>query len=462
LKLFTKVIIHIFILIFLVSYSEEKMKSISLDEQDNILTLDKCISLVLSRNAFISSAFYSVKAREKEIDEAKANYYYPNIDLGVKYMYQKETPESTFPLAPHKFSTSLSINKILYSFGRLGNQLSIAENNHRIAKLDYYKKRNDIVKSVILSFYNVLLNQQNLKVMHEGYLIQKENLEFHERNYKIGKIPKFNYLRVKIQFEDDKINVMQAKNNLIKAINELYTLIGMKLISSLKEINFKIEGDFKLRNYNKIALNLDEYIHRGKHFRVEILKLSTQKKNLELGRDIANTGWKPIIVAFASVTTDYTQKLEFAGVFPNISFGLGNFATTSNWNVGVQMTLSLSDLIIPNSKSHSKAKSMDYEAKSVNESLKDTVKLINQEITQNYILFKEAERNIKRRKLIMELSNENFRIVKKKYDTGGIDYLNYRDAEQQYRLAQLSYNKELYSFNIAYINLLVSVGEPLR
>ncbi len=420
------------------------------------LTLEKCLSLAITRNPYLKSSYYAVKSKHKELHGAWADLYSPSVELGTTYSYVKQSPASS-TVAPHTLSTSLSINKVLYSFGRLGSQVSVSEKELEVAKLDMLKARSDLIKNVRVAFYNLLLAKENLKVMYESHKVLKDTANYQNRNYQSGKIPKFEYLRIKIQYENNKVNLTAAKESFILAINQLYTLLNIKPVAKLKDIKHKFAGNFKLDlkpgSLDPKNLTIKEAIHRGKHQRVEIKKLYAQKRILEHSKTIARSGYLPVISGFFNAQYDYTQSVTYP------SFTLGDFSGTWTFSMGVKASVSLSNLINPYSKAHSQESSLKYQIKASGFTLENTVNNIEQEIIKNYRALREAEKNISRRKSVKKMAEENFEIAKKRYKAGAIDYLNYRDVEVQAQEAKLSYNKELFIYNSAYLNLLEAMGE---
>ncbi len=426
---------------------------------DDVLTLDSSIALALSRNAQYQSTIYTLRAKKKEIQEAKARFYYPDVEVGLQYKYQDQDPIFTFPIPNDSISTSLSINKVLYSFGRLGDQVSIAEQNYKIALLDAYKAKNDLLQNVITAFYTVLLKKQSLKVVFKSHRILKVNMEHQKRKFKIGKIQKYEYLRVKIQYENDKITVLQARDDYIRSLNDLFTLIGKKPIGRLRDLKNKISGSLikKLKESESryYISSLDRSIERGKTSRIDLLKLVAQKQILKLNKNVTSSQWKPVLSAFGTINTVWEKRLEFQPA----GFGLSNnLQRTTTYNIGVKLTIPLSELLIPNSATHSKTKSLEYQVKSIDRSIKALMATAAKEISDRYLTYQQSKGNIKRRKRVMILSKETFRIARKRYNAGTIGYLDYKDIEKQYREARLAYYQELFNFNIAYLRLLESMG----
>ncbi|HEO66032.1 MAG TPA: TolC family protein, partial [Spirochaetes bacterium] len=360
----------------------------------------------------------------------------------------------------NRINTSLSINKVLYSFGRLGDQVSIAEQSYKIALLDAYKARNDLVQNVITAFYTVLLKKQSLKVVFRSNRVLKMNVKHQKRKYKIGKTQKYEYLRVKIQYENDKITVLQARDDYIRSLNDLFTLIGKRPIGRLRDLKNKVSGSLikklKEAESHQYISSLDRSIERGRTSRIDLLKLVAQRQILKLNRNVTSSQWKPVLSAFGTLDTKWEKQTVFQSTG---GFGLSNnLQRTTTYNVGVKLTIPLSELLIPNSATHSKTKSYEYQVKSMNRSIEALMATVAKEISDRYLTYQQSKGNIKRRKRVMNLSKETFKIARKRYNAGTIDYLNYKDIEKQYREARLAYYQELFNFNIAYLRLLESMG----
>ncbi len=440
-------------------YSKKIFNNIT--KKKPILTLEESVLIALNKNPNLVSTIFKMKARRQNVYEYKANFYYPSIDLGLKYTYTDISPEPGLPVAPNKFSTSLSINKIIYNFGKLSDQLSISENNYQLAEIDYFQARNDLVKNVKTAYYTVLFNWKALKVRNENYQVSKNVVNYQKKNLRAGKILKSEFLRVNIQYQNDKIQLDKSITNYINSINHLYTLMGINTVKNYKEIPHSFKGQFSkyLGRINiKFQKTLEEAINIGQWYRPEVKKFVIQMKNNQLNQNISDTGWKPVVSVFSNVQSDYTQNT----VLTQKGYGLGDYKMSTTFSIGIQMSFSLTDFLFPKSKARSQAKGFHHEAQSTFYQLQAMKNQIKQEITQNYLSLKEAQRDAKRQQSIFNMAKENFKISTKQYQTGVLDYLNYRDIELQYFQTQLSFYQELYNYYIALLNLIHSMGEYLK
>ncbi len=306
-------------------------------------------------------------------------------------------------------------------------------------------------------FFTVLLSQENLKVVYEGHKILKENVEYQKKNFLRGNTPKFEYLRVLVQYENDKVQVQGARKKYINSINNLYTLIGVKLISKLEDVNHNIVGDLltKITDFDISNISLFRAKNMGLSNRIDIRELYIQKRMLELKKEITGAGWKPTISIFGKISYDYAQDRELS---PLGGITIGPYKGIFNWMVGVQMQITISDAI-PGSVGYNMRTSLGYDIKALRYNIKSLKDRVKQEITQNYLTLKEAEKNIEKRKSVMKMAKENFKIARRLFYTGGMDYLNYRDVDLQARQAKIGYYRELYAYNVAYLNFANSIGK---
>ncbi|MDH5680910.1 MAG: TolC family protein, partial [Spirochaetota bacterium] len=86
---------------------------------------------------------------------------------------------------------------------------------------------------------------------------------------------------------------------------------------------------------------------------------------------------------------------------------------------------------------------------------------VEREIIKNYLEFNEAKKNVKTLKELMEMAKELYKIAKRRFDTGGLDFLNYRDVEAQALRGEIAYHRGVYQCYLAYYNLLISMGVDL-
>lgn len=167
---------------------------------------------------FLPSAGFSLSYRKEDNSESLSPY-----DLGGGQVIDSLRPAYTFRTYNSGFRLDYTIFDGLQNiWNYLGSKSSksVAENNLIIAE-------SNIEYAVKGSYYLVLKSNRELKVAQETVKRSEELLKLFEEKYELGSASLSEVLKQKVQYGNDKLTLVQARNNYQVARYQLAITIGL-------------------------------------------------------------------------------------------------------------------------------------------------------------------------------------------------------------------------------------------
>lgn len=234
--------------------------------ENNVLTLEECISIALEQNPLILSSFGQYQASLARIHQAKA-FPQPSLDydsdLQPKFFNFKDSGESYFGL-----SQSIEFPGKRYLRGKIASQ----EANEILAEIDLLKL--DIIYQVKQAFYGLLLAQEKLKYAEQDLELSQDYLQKAELKYDAGDVAKVEVLRAKVEAAK-AANALRETSNEVR-LSKAYLNF---LLARKKYEPVEIKGELR---HPPIALSLEELKERALAIRPEIKRVnySLEKESL--------------------------------------------------------------------------------------------------------------------------------------------------------------------------------------
>jgi outer membrane protein TolC len=178
--------------------------------------LNEIVDIALKNNYKLKSYYYTINSKEYVIKQAKDDYL-PSISIYsslTREKYKEKYPLRTYKTNDRIIEYGINIKQTIFNTkifsnikdAKLKKQLTILEKNAFL---------NNLYQNVLISYFEVITNKQNLKY----YEIKKENYEKILEN--ILEKAKYNYAT--------KTDVSQAKSNYSIAVS--YTHLTLPTIA---------------------------------------------------------------------------------------------------------------------------------------------------------------------------------------------------------------------------------------
>lgn len=429
-------------------------------------TLQECIRLALERNKDFVIARKELEAK-KAAEHAALAATFPTLNFTGNFTYldPKTVDDSKFPFQDPETGLPVVIQSAFpdnYSFGfaaqyaipfipffsdgawgrsHLGYR--IAGKNRLLAEKKVKKIRKDTTAAVAKAFYSVLVAQKVTEVTEINHQRLLAYAQVAQRNYNAGRWSKYEKLRTDVQLAAHKPQRLNARNGLRMARLQLLHVLSMDL-----DKEFRLKGELKEENF---SITEAEALKQALANRYELQELAMTVEIMKLNRDLAAAGNKPVLAAFANLNWDYKKGGSM--------FSSGDRSFQNSWNVGLNLTIPISELFPFWSQTYSKTdearKNVDVMEKR-RESLIDGIKM---EIKSAVVNLQQQQKSIAAQVEAVSLAAEGLRMARVRYENGQMGNVELMDSELAYQQAQLAYYQALFAAISARIDLEKAIGK---
>ncbi len=397
---------------------------------------------------------YQILISKQEFEISKNNNAwgtagrFPVITAGLNQFNRYDNADSrTIPGQRDKYYTS-SVNPYINMNWTLFDGFAVNISKEKLALLEEFSEGNasliveNTVQGIILAYYQVLLEQEKLKVFKEIKNLSGDRYAYEMEKKKLGSSVTYNVLQAEDAYLSDSSNYLLQKLNLKNAILNLKLLLGEK---SRKE--YTLTDDFEIITesvafdtlLNKMMSNNKTL--RNQYINQEILKKEIRyqksslypKLSLNAGFDQFNYRTK-----YENMDVAYTNSLDFYANF-SLSFNLSN-----GGNVKRAIQNAKIDEVIG-----------QLTTNEIEHTLGNQLK--------NYFDLYNIRKQLYDVSLVsVESAQLNLKISGEKFKSGAINSFNYRDVQLIYLNAAIGRLEAIYNLISTYTELLRLSGGILE
>jgi len=448
----------------------------TLIKKGDILTLDKCIEIAVSRNPNINLATNTTKIYESKIGQAKSNYL---PQLNVSSGYSRENPATGIgnDIDTSRYSGNATVNQLVYDFGKTPAKIKIQDYNLSSSRSDVDNTVVQIVYNVKQAYYSALSSKINKDVYTQAIYQYEQHLKQAKAFFEVGTKSKIDVTTADVNLSNAKLNYIKANNAYQTAIASLNNVMGIPEASeysiadtvSFKNPWNKPEYMIKVTDKNQPKDN-----KQGKKESNSVLKSGVAKYNV-----LENLTFKKYDVSFEdAIKKAYASRPDLKSVvlkesaagesiklaqkdyypallgFANYGWGGTRFPLDNGWSFGANVNIPVFNGFL--------TKNQINEAKANLEIVQSNIEILKQsiylQVQQAYINLTESEKRIPVTEVIVKQAKENLELANGRYKVGVGSSMEVQDAEINYNNAQLSYVQAFYDYNIARSNLERAMG----
>lgn len=392
------------------------------------LSLDEAINLAVTKSNQATLADTRVSTAALEVTNVKNNVY-PDFKLSGQYMRLNEPTVklrvpmggSSEPAEGESNTSSPKVNQLmfgqaslsmpLFSGFRLKNNISASESLLKAQTFNAASVKEQLAMQTILLYVNLYKAQESVKLIQENLKSANQRVTDFTNMEKNGLLARNDLLRSQLQASNTQLSLDEA-NKMVSTIN--YQLVNLLKLPEGTQIT-PSEAYFK--NSGDLSASVTESEAIVQRSDLEALRWSqkAQEANVKIAQ------------------ADYYPSLSLTGGY--IALDVQNFLQVYNAvNAGVGISYDISNIFKNNNKVKA-ARSRAEETRREAEILTDNIKVQVQEALENYNL------SLKQNKVYVqavEQADENYRIVKDKYDNGLQDTNDLLDADVQQLQAKIN------------------------
>jgi len=320
----------------------------------------------------------------------------------------------------------------IYSGGQIKYGINSAEYLQKAVVLDADNEREEVVQTTIEAFANLFKATTAVRLMKENLAQSQQRVKELTNLEKNGLLARNDLLKAELQSSNIELSLLDAENNRRIANVNMNLMLG---ISTKTELVLDTAGVVKKQD-DRV---LDDYLNAAVQNRKDIAAYENRKKAAESGIRILKGEMYPEL----KLTGGY-----IAAKIP------GFFSVTNMLNVGVGVNYNISSFW----KTKTKIRQAEAQMKQVtlSESILDDN--IQMDINRNYYSLVSFRKKIEVYEKASEQANENYRIVKNKFDNSLATTTELLEADVTKLQAVLSYTLARADAFVAYHKLLQSTG----
>ncbi len=404
------------------------------------VSLVDCIKLAISNHPAIVSAISNSQIYESRIGQAWANYF-PTISAGVNYsrndMLNTMGNNAYSRMIAQRYNMfyvpTISANMLLFDFGKTKAMADVAKRNYESSRYDAETSIESVIYNVKVAYYNMVFAQLQ-KIVYEDTVKDYElQLKQAQAYYNIGKKAKIDVTTAQYNLGNAKVNLIKAKNTLELAAVELANAVG---IPQMENVTLKDQMNTKM-----FDVNFPDLIKTAEESRPSLLSAKKKMDAAELNIRGAKRAFAPDLSAFGSY--------DHGGREIDSDYG---------YQFGVQFSYtSLNLLSLKKQLDEANATYKKYAADFEQE--KQNVYL---EVKSAYISLLNSHDSLGVAKLALQQAKEQQYQAFRRYQVGLGNAIEFKDAENTYLNAQLSYYSNLLDYNVNAAELERVVGAPIK
>ena len=378
----------------------------------------------------ISSANYD--ASKSRYEQAKANFL-PKIDLHVS---AGEVGKSDIPTNPNNMINDslilgkLSINQILYDFGKTGESSNSFKYDSQSYSNEYKQKISDKKRDVKSAYYDILKAIALINVNKENIKLNKAQLYRSQKYFEAGIRTKIDVSDASVELIKSTLDLKKSQYNLKLAYAKLDKVIGFKDINNDYKVYSK---DLDLKNlYQSLTiynLSLDKSVNFSYENRYEIKKQMALIKVAKANSYLASSDYYPSIYLNADYTKQNADKLTSS-------------VPKNQWQASINLDWNIYQGGATDAATQEKKIKVDI----ANSNLAYSKLLIKTKTTQAYINVHKAKDSVELSQSILQVSSEKFKQASKRYKNGLSDFIELQQARQGYIDAMASLVVDYYDY----------------
>jgi outer membrane protein TolC len=314
--------------------------------------------------------------------------------------------------------------------------VKIARNNLEIEKEKNKQDENNIKEQIVQAYLNVLLKELQSNIAINDEQRYKEYSEVADGKLKLGTLIENDYLKAQLDYENAKVEALNAKQNYELAVGNLKY-----------QINVVVETELVLSdNLNSLNFLTNQIQVKGEaDNRTEIkqLRLKQQGNQLETSKNRQNA--LPSVVFFANYSKQF--------LYNNFDYALPQWWTPFNY-LGLRMNVPITG----NFKNYNNIQEYKIKSLQTDLELKQKTADINYEIQKASAQLNNSLQNMQTTKNNFDLSKVIYDNQKKQYNLGSLLYSNLLDTDKSLNTTEQNYIKAVYDYLISNINYQKAIG----
>jgi len=394
------------------------------------LSLDAYVKMALAHNVQMRMAEASVKSSIAS-EKSALSALLPHVNANAQVTRSNSTASAT----SNYYGAGVTANQLVFDFGKSWYTKGASSKLVDAARINEKGTMQNVVVNAVTAYYQYLLSTKLREVALDALRQMQQHLEQAKILFETGKQARYTVSAAESDVAKASVSVITAESNVRLAKVQMDVAAGISLNDSV------------------------------------ILADSLDKKELEIPLADAKSFAKenrPDLLAFQRQCESAKLQLQSAKMtlFPSVNasagYGIDKFDNGSgwenNWNVGVNLSLSLY-------AGGALRASIDQASAAYDEiaAQYEQAQLTDMSAIEQYFYEKvEAQQSIDANRKLIASAQDALSLAQERFTAGIAASLEVTDAEVTLANAKSSYAQALYNYRVAHANLLASMGNGLE
>ncbi len=404
------------------------------------ITVDEAVGIALKNSPTVEARQAMVAAAAARIGMAKAMTR-PQV-AGTGYATAASTamivpgPEvvggpRTWTMAPDTGRLDGMVMGMypLYTGGKLQAQINNAQSLRNAATGDLAASELNAALAAKTAYYQVLLARELVDVYQQRVTEAQERLRIAEEALKEGRIARYDLLRNQTDLAESRQQLNNAKRDVEVALADLKNALGVSQESSVTLTSSLSVPELleQLADLQQLAVQQ----------RPEVAAAQSRIQAAQANVAVAKSAYKPQVYA-----TGMAEIMASAG------------DSDGGALIGVTAALPILDGGLRKSAVN-EAQAMVGQAEAER---RDVLLAVNRDVSASYARAEAAAKNVDLAKAAVDQAEEDYRIIKLRYEAGKAINVEVLDALASLTRARADYVAALYNYNVARADLLRATG----
>lgn len=374
-----------------------------------VLTLGKAVELAVSNHPSLRVASGTQAVNEALVGQAQSGLY-PQVQAQGGYQLStanatrnftgsslpRNTSGATFPF----FQNGVTLNQLLYDFGKIKSQVNQAQFNLQAANSDAETTLQTVIVNVQQAYFGLQQAQRLVKVSEEAITQFTKHLDLAKGRFKAGVAPKIDVTTAEVDLSNAQLNLITARNNARVARVTLNNAMGIKAPDG-----YRVE-DPTLARHEQISL--DEAVEVAMRLRPEMVSQQALEQAAESAIKTAQSDFFPTVTGAANYSYSGTES-----------------PLVYNWNVAGTVNIPIFSGFLTKQQV-AQARANLLKTKANGEVLRQNILL---EVNQALLNLEGARERLQVTAVTMTQAKERLALVEGRYRAGLSNAIEVTDAE---------------------------------
>ena len=404
------------------------------------ITLADAVNIALRNNPTIEARQAMLKAASARVGMAKsmtglqvsASSFATTGSIPMIVPGSPGVNPQFFTITPDKgrLDGALTAMYPLYTGGKLSGQVNSARSLQSAQADELAGSELSVTSAAKTAYYQVLLASEFVEVFQQRVTESKERLRIAEESYEAGKIAKYDLLRNQTELADSEQQLNNSKRDVDVALADLKNVLG-----ATQDCIYTLSEKLTLTPASQDQQELQATALRR---RPEVRAAQARVLSAQSNVTVAKSAYRPQVYA-----TAMAEGMTASG------------ETDSGYLVGVTAALPIFD----NGLRKSSVEEAQAMVKQAQAEQREVTLGVGKDVSGALARLQAAAKNVDLAKAAVAQADEDYRVIKLRYEAGKAINVEVLDALASLTRAQTMYAEALYNYNIAAADLLRATGQ---